>query len=153
MHSSAQHHRNLLHHVLILMNQVVKLLYKAYPIHLTKVLVHHGQPMHYKDMSLIVNGEIWNYKELRKEYESRGYTFNSNSDSEVILYLYAEGELGAPKYMSLGLHLRIIGRPGRIGAFEEFLEHITSRQGVWIPTRLEIAEHFAGLIPAPNTQE
>ena len=52
-----------------------------------------NQPMHYKDMSLIVNGEIWNYKELRKEYESRGYTFNSNSDSEIILYLYAEGEL------------------------------------------------------------
>ena len=52
-----------------------------------------NQPMHYKDISLIVNGEIWNYKELRKEYESRGYTFNSDSDSEIILYLYVEGEL------------------------------------------------------------
>ena len=52
-----------------------------------------NQPMHYKDTSLIVNGEIWNYKELRKEYETRGYKFNSNSDSEIILYLYAENEL------------------------------------------------------------
>jgi len=52
-----------------------------------------NQPMHYKDISLIVNGEIWNYKELRKEYETRGYKFNSNSDSEIILYLYVEDEL------------------------------------------------------------
>ena len=52
-----------------------------------------NQPMHYNDISLIVNGEIWNYKELRKEYESRGYEFKSNSDSEIILYLYNENEL------------------------------------------------------------
>jgi len=52
-----------------------------------------SQPMHYKNISLIVNGEIWNYKELRKEYENRGYKFNSNSDSEIILYLYVEDEL------------------------------------------------------------
>jgi asparagine synthase (glutamine-hydrolysing) len=52
-----------------------------------------NQPMHYNDISLVVNGEVWNYKELRIEYESRGYTFKSNSDSEIILYLYVENEL------------------------------------------------------------
>jgi allantoinase len=57
--------------------------------------------------------------------------------------LYREGEAGAPKMMSLGLHLRIIGRPGRIWALEAFLRHITTRPGVWIATRRAIAEHFA----------
>ena len=52
-----------------------------------------NQPMVYNNLSLIVNGEIWNYKELRKEYETRGYEFFSNSDSEIILYLYVEDEL------------------------------------------------------------
>ncbi len=63
-------------------------------------------------------------------------------------WLYAEGEAGAPKYMSLGLHLRIIGRPGRIGAFEAFLKHVSAKPGVWMATRLEIAEHFAAQVPA-----
>jgi allantoinase len=56
--------------------------------------------------------------------------------------LYREGEAGAPKMMSLGLHLRIIGRPGRIWAFEEFLKHVTSKPDVWIATRRDIASHF-----------
>lgn len=63
-------------------------------------------------------------------------------------WLYAEGEGGEPKYMSLGLHLRIIGRPGRIGAFEAFLKHVSAKPGVWMATRLEIAEHFAAQVPA-----
>ena len=63
-------------------------------------------------------------------------------------WLYAEGEAGEPKYMSLGLHLRIIGRPGRIGAFEAFLKHVTAKPGVWMATRLDIAEHFAARVPA-----
>jgi peptidoglycan/xylan/chitin deacetylase (PgdA/CDA1 family) len=62
--------------------------------------------------------------------------------------LYREGEAGAPKMMSLGLHLRIIGRPGRIWAFEEFLRHVTSKPGVWIATRKAIADYFAAVSPA-----
>jgi asparagine synthase (glutamine-hydrolysing) len=52
-----------------------------------------NQPMEYDGVELIVNGEIWNYPHLRKEYEKRGYVFKSNSDSEIILFLYKEGEL------------------------------------------------------------
>ena len=52
-----------------------------------------NQPMYYNGIHLIVNGEIWNYPTLRVEYENRGYVFKSNSDSEIILYLYNEGEL------------------------------------------------------------
>jgi allantoinase len=57
-------------------------------------------------------------------------------------WLYREGA-EAPRMMSLGLHLRIIGRPGRIGALERFLQHVSGRTRVWVATRLAIAEHFA----------
>jgi allantoinase len=52
--------------------------------------------------------------------------------------------------ISLGVHLRIIGRPGRIWALEKFLEHATRRAregGVWIATREQIATHFAQQVP------
>jgi len=44
--------------------------------------------------------------------------------------------------------LRIIGRPGRIGAFESFLKHVRAREDVWIATRLEMAQSFAAQYPA-----
>jgi len=61
-------------------------------------------------------------------------------------WLYREGET-APKMMSLGLHLRVIGRPGRIGYLERFIEHVRKHDDVWIATRREIAEHFAAARP------
>jgi peptidoglycan/xylan/chitin deacetylase (PgdA/CDA1 family) len=63
-------------------------------------------------------------------------------------WLYQEGTAGEPKIMSLGLHLRVIGRPGRIGAFEAFLKHVRARQGVWVATRLEMARSFAEQHPS-----
>lgn len=54
---------------------------------------------------------------------------------------------GAPRMMSLGVHLRIIGRPGRIGYFERFLQHISQRADVWVATREDIAEHFRTVQP------
>jgi len=57
-------------------------------------------------------------------------------------WLYAEGAAGEPKMMSLGVHLRIIGRPGRIGYFAKFLDYVAARPDVWIATRREIADHF-----------
>lgn len=62
--------------------------------------------------------------------------------------LYAEGEEGNPKMMSLGLHLRIIGRPGRIWALEEFFRHVRSKSDVWVTTRRAIAQHFADTVAA-----
>jgi allantoinase len=61
--------------------------------------------------------------------------------------LYREGVEGNPKMMSLGLHLRIIGRPGRIWALEEFLRHVRAHNDVWVTTRREIVEHFARVQP------
>ena len=64
-------------------------------------------------------------------------------------WLADEAEREGARYMSLGLHLRIIGRPGRIGAFKAFLDHVQKRPGVWIASRSEIAQAFAQAIPAP----
>ena len=64
-------------------------------------------------------------------------------------WLYREGA-SSPRMMSLGTHLRIIGRPGRIGYFEKFLDHVAKHDGVWIATRREIAEHWAARYPYPK---
>jgi allantoinase len=55
--------------------------------------------------------------------------------------LYEEGG-EQTRMMSLGLHLRIIGRPGRIGALEEFFKYVTAKSDVWITTRKAIADTF-----------
>jgi allantoinase len=62
--------------------------------------------------------------------------------------VYREGGEGNPKMMSLGLHLRIIGRPGRIWALEEFFRHVRAHDDVWVTTRKAIADHFAATVAA-----
>jgi len=52
--------------------------------------------------------------------------------------LHAEGEK-SPKMMSVGLHCRIVAKPGRILGLRRFLEHIANRQGVWVARRIDIA--------------
>ena len=55
--------------------------------------------------------------------------------------LYAEGAI-APKMMTVGLHCRLVGRPGRAASLMRFLDYITNHDKVWVPTRLQIAEHW-----------
>ncbi|WP_405405952.1 allantoinase PuuE [Paracoccus sp. Ld10] len=57
--------------------------------------------------------------------------------------LYAEGVAGAPKMMSIGLHCRLAGRPGRAMAIQWFLDHARSHDGVWFASRQDIARHWA----------
>jgi len=57
-------------------------------------------------------------------------------------WLYRMGAEGRPRMMSVGLHGRIIGRPGRIGALARLLEHIQRHEGVWLCNRAAIAEHW-----------
>jgi peptidoglycan/xylan/chitin deacetylase (PgdA/CDA1 family) len=64
-------------------------------------------------------------------------------------FLYAEGA-HTPRLMSLGVHLRIIGRPGRAAMFERFLRHVRSKPDVWVATRLQIVQHFAKTQPHPQ---
>ena len=55
--------------------------------------------------------------------------------------LYAEGD-SAPKMMSVGLHCRLAGRPGRAAALLRFLDHVGKHDRVWVATRLDIANHW-----------
>ena len=55
--------------------------------------------------------------------------------------LYAEGEF-APKMMSVGLHCRLSGRPGRAAALAKFLDYVKSHENVWICRRVDIARHW-----------
>ena len=61
--------------------------------------------------------------------------------------LIAEGEDGAPKMMSIGLHCRLIGRPGKIAGLKRFIDYIQGFDGVWCPRRIEIARHWAATHP------
>lgn len=55
--------------------------------------------------------------------------------------LYAEGAT-SPKMMTVGLHCRVVGRPGRAASLARFLDYIMSHDKVWVPTRLDIARHW-----------
>jgi len=56
--------------------------------------------------------------------------------------LYAEGEAGSPKMMSVGLHCRLVGRPGRAVALARFVDYVLSKDKVWIAKRIDIARHW-----------
>ncbi|MGH6942612.1 MAG: allantoinase, partial [Geminicoccaceae bacterium] len=55
--------------------------------------------------------------------------------------LYAEG-VERPKMRSVGLHCRLVGRPGRAAALARFLDHVRGHDRVWVTTRAEIARHW-----------
>lgn len=63
--------------------------------------------------------------------------------------LYAEGE-DAPKMMSVGMHCRLLGRPGRIVALQRFLDHVAKHERVWVCRRIEIARHWKERHPYPE---
>ncbi len=70
--------------------------------------------------------------------------------------LYSEGDpdvtrggLNQPKMMSVGMHCRLLGRPGRIAALQRFLDHIAQFEKVWVAKRIDIAQHWAKVYPAP----
>jgi allantoinase len=65
--------------------------------------------------------------------------------------LYAEGDpdgLNAPKMLSVGLHCRIIGRPGRAAALARFLDYVQSHDKVWVTRRIDIADHWRAVHPS-----
>jgi allantoinase len=64
--------------------------------------------------------------------------------------LYREGDpagLDAPKMLSVGLHARLIGRPGRIAALERFLDYVLEHEHVWVCRRIDIARHWISQHP------
>jgi putative urate catabolism protein len=81
--------------------------------------------------------------------------FNSGAQFEAYLtdafdVLYAEGDprgANAPKMLSIGLHARIVGRPGRLAALARFVEHVTAHEDVWVARRVDIARHWQATHP------
>ncbi len=73
--------------------------------------------------------------------------------------LYEEGKDGRPRMMTVGLHCRLIGRPGRFGALKRFIEYVKSHDKVWLPRRIDIADHWRATHPykapalRPSTME
>ena len=58
--------------------------------------------------------------------------------------LYAEGG----RMMNVGLHCRIVGKPGRVPGLDRFLAHVKQKPGVWVTTRADIARHWRSVHPA-----
>jgi putative urate catabolism protein len=64
--------------------------------------------------------------------------------------LYAEGDPNgenAPKMMSIGMHCRLLGRPGRLVALQRFLDHVAKHDKVWVCRRVDIARHWQATHP------
>jgi len=64
--------------------------------------------------------------------------------------LYAEGDPDAedrPRMMSIGMHCRLLGKPGRIGALQRFLDHIARHERVWVCRRIDLARHWKATHP------
>ncbi len=86
-------------------------------------------------------------------YEANDNRFNENSGfstaqdfftymRDAFNLLHAEGKAGSPKLLSIGLHDRLIGRPGRAGGLIRLLEHIAGFDGVWFCRGIDIAQHW-----------
>ncbi|NNE62211.1 MAG: allantoinase PuuE, partial [Woeseia sp.] len=78
-------------------------------------------------------------------FNSGGQFFEYLKDSFDVLY--AEGEK-KPRMMSVGLHCRLAGRPGRAAALARFLDYVAKQQDVWVCRRIDIAEHWQKRHPA-----
>ena len=66
--------------------------------------------------------------------------------------LYAEGAAGAAKMFSIGLHCRLIGRPGKLAGLQKFLDYAAGHEGVWFATRSQIADHWAATHPPVHVE-
>jgi len=67
--------------------------------------------------------------------------------------LYEEGLAGQPKMLSIGLHCRLVGRPGRIQALKRFVDYLQTHDKVWFARRVDIARHWRRVHPAPAPAE
>lgn len=85
-----------------------------------------------------------------KMWQGPGYTARDWYDYLVDTFdqMYRERREGF-RYMSLGVHLRIVGRPGRVGALRRFLAYVQSHDDVWFAHRAQIASDFSSAHPAP----
>jgi putative urate catabolism protein len=138
-------------------------------IHTRKLIVEEGGFLYDAD-SYADDLPYWNY-DYGKPHLIIPYTLDNNDmrfatsqgfNSGVQFYtylrdafdvLYAEGAT-CPKMMSIGLHCRLIGRPGRAAALARFLDYVKSVDRVWLCRRIDIAQHWHQNHPAlPQEQQ
>ncbi len=67
--------------------------------------------------------------------------------------LYAEGEAGAPKMLSIGMHCRLLGRPARLASLARFIDYVKSHDKVWCARRVDIARHWHATHPFRATEQ
>ena len=80
-------------------------------------------------------------------FNTGDHFFNYLKDSFDVLY--GEGD-EAPKMMNIGLHCRLLGRPGRFKSLQRFLDYVQQHERVWICRRIDIARHWQQHFPAPG---
>ena len=66
--------------------------------------------------------------------------------------LLEEGRRGSPKMLSIGLHCRLVGRPGRAASLARFLDYVQQHDRAWVCRRIDIARHWHENHPAPEAQ-
>lgn len=79
-------------------------------------------------------------------FSTGGQFFEYLRDSFDVLY--AEGE-DKPRMLSIGMHGRLLGRPGRFSALQRFLDHVANHERTWVCRRIDIAKHWRQRHPAP----
>ena len=104
-------------------------------------MTNHGKPQLVVPYTLDVNDMRF---ATPSGFNSGDQFFHYLKDSFDVLY--EEGE-SAPKMMSIGLHCRLVGRPGRAAALGRFLDYIQSKDRVWITRRIDIAQHWIEHFP------
>lgn len=127
-----------------------------------RLLVEHGGFLYDSDA---YNDDLPYYREVSgKQHLVLPYAFDTNDMQyynagrfsgqdfadyviDAFEWLTREGDT-SPKMMSIGLHLRMIGRPGRIGALDRILAHIAGNSAAWIAPRAAIARHWREVVPA-----
>ena len=76
-------------------------------------------------------------------FNTAEHFFRYLKDSFDVLYQEGDPEgLNQPKMLSIGMHCRLLGRPGRFIALQQFLDYIQARPDVWICRRIDIAKHW-----------
>lgn len=87
--------------------------------------------------------------DMHFQHSDRFGTGREFSDYVCDAYDWLEREGQAlPRMLSIGLHLRMVARPGRMGALENILRHLTQSRAAWITTRKAIAQHWISASPA-----
>ncbi|SFI12055.1 putative urate catabolism protein [Albimonas pacifica] len=70
--------------------------------------------------------------------------------SNSVEILLEEGRAGAPKMFSVGIHCRLLGKPGRAAALKRFLDEVSANPEIWVATRTQIARHWEARFPKPE---